>query len=347
MRLYVPIIVLVQLAGAVSADTIRLRDVAVVDGGVVYLGDVAALDGAAAEALERIVVGRLHPDQVQIAVELATVRAILDGLGVHWGKLSLTGHQACRVERRVAQPLVTDESITLVNPRTSVDSRSAVSLRQQLIARIVSETGDSRDDLTITFSQSDQKALSQSAMGRRFEIQPKSRAALGRIPFVIREWRDRRAINEYRVTADVALRTLAVVATRSVQRGAPFGQADIEVREVMVRDSRGRPLALLDQVIGQTARGIVRRGAVIYPEYLRSPLLVRRGELIDVRGVFGELVLTFRARARADGERGRIVMCRRDGTRKEFPVRITGMRRGETVAGDTAFDSSTGRMALK
>jgi flagella basal body P-ring formation protein FlgA len=268
-------------------------------------------------------------------------------LGVHWGKLSLTGHQTCRVERRTTEPVITDESITLVNPQMRVDSLSTVSLRQQLIAHIVQETGASRDDLAITFSKSDNKALSQSAFGRRFEVQPKSTAAFGRVPFVVREWRDRSVVNEYRVTADVALWTLAVVATRGMQRGAAFGQADVEVREVLVRDSRGRPLSSLDHVVGQTARGTVRLGDVIYPDHLRSPLLVRRGELILVRGVFGGFALKFFARARADGEFGQIVMCRRDGPRKELPVRITGLRRGETVAGDAGFDSSTGRMALK
>lgn len=334
------VLLILTLCATATADTVRLRDVAGVKQDVILLGDVANLKGKSAKAMGRIVVGRFEPRQARRPVKLTTIRAILDGMGVNWGKLALGGYRVCSVTRLNPAPATQDDSAVVTNPTQPIASGTKVSVKQQVMEQIARTAGASVNDLVIQFNANEAEVLGQSAVGRQLEITPRSTATLGRIPYTIREWRNRRVIQEHRVTADVALRTLAVVATNAMQRNAPISHGDVEVREVLVHDTRGRPLTSLDQVVGQATRGAVRAGAMIYPDDLRSPLLVRRNEIIEVRGIYGGLIFTTTARAREDGEADQIIMARRDGSKSTFPVRVIGLRRGEVVTRTSATQKS-------
>jgi flagella basal body P-ring formation protein FlgA len=316
-----------SLAAPVRGDDIRMLRVASSEDAAVTLDEVAMLDGDYAQRFADVVVARFDDDTQELTVSLDSVRRSLSDQQVHWGRLALGGYQRCTVERFVAMP----STPAVQNPSRPIELNTALTIRQRVMDWLVVHTGIPQDRLVITFAKSDRDVLSQSALGETLEIKPLTSASVGRMPLVIRRWRDGEPAGEDRVMADVAHRTLGVVLTRNVSRDETIGRDDVEVREVLLREAHGEPVTRLDDIVGRAAVGMMRAGQLLHEDDIRSPILVRRGELIDVRGAFGGIAVKLVARAREDGADGQIIMARRSDARDEFPVRVTGLRRAVTV----------------
>ena len=83
-------------------------------------------------------------------------------------------------------------------------------------------------------------------------------------------------------------------------------------------------------LVGQVAAKMMRQGAIVYPEQIKSPRMVRRGQIITVRCIFGGLEVKTIARAREDGAAGDIIQVRNERSRDDYPVKVTAM--GHAVA---------------
>jgi flagella basal body P-ring formation protein FlgA len=321
-----------------AAGSILLRERAEVSIGQVMLADIAVLDEGV-RPLGGVVVATLQGHVTQVTVTLADVRRALDERGVHWGRVSLRGYRACTVTREgvaattatpVAvdpSPATTDEAQPLANVHGEIDARRANTLEEVVVDRIAVLAGVPRDELVVSFGEGDRRLLSASIIGARYEIEPMSGTGLGLVPVTIRRYRAQSGVTEtLRVKAEVAHRTLAVVVKQSVSRGQTFVPGDVEVREVMLTSPHGRPMTDLDMVIGQTAAALLRDGAVLYPEHLRSPVMVRRGQLVTVRALAGGLVVRTVCRAAEDGTLGDLIHVRNERSKQTLTVRVTGMQ---------------------
>lgn len=356
---------------------VRLRERSAVTHDVIMLRDVAELRGGA-EAFADVQVGLLLARESQTVITLDTVRKTLQEKNVNWGKWSLGGFAACRVSRMDADDAAVDAAIVadhaapaLINPNQRIDLATPVSVHQRLVRFMEMYSDAPAGDLTIRFSESDQKALAEPALDDRWEFEPLTAAPLGRIPVAIRRWREDQLVREYRVTADVSRRCLAVVTLNSLRRGQMIEAQDVEIREVVVSDGRGLPLSRLDQAVGQVCDSILRANMPVYAGHLKPPLLVQRGELISVRCIQGGIVLKVTARALEEGGRDQLIKVRSEGTGATLIARVTGARQAATVGGVTpggdppspmpsvvdsqsaappalsGFDTATGRIVLQ
>jgi flagella basal body P-ring formation protein FlgA len=210
---------------------------------------------------------------------------------------------------------------------------SALSLQDRVIELIERFAGVGRSELKIFFSDHDQKTLAQSAYQDRYEFEPLASVPLGRVPIVIRRYRDNRLVETYRVTVDVAQRFMAVVAKNTIGRHQVFTPSDIEIREVYLSHA-GDPVMDLARVIGQRSASVLRADAVVFDQHLQPSLMVRRGELITVRCISGGLVIRTIGRATEDGALDQVIQVRRDRSRRVYPVRITGRQEGMTLSSD-------------
>jgi flagella basal body P-ring formation protein FlgA len=355
---------------------IRLLDQAASGGPRVLLREVAELTGDVAQAWGQTPVGQFAEDERQMTVRRDDVKRILTERGAHWGRLSLRGFTACRVERvaNVAPPLI-DESTgaALSNVADSVDvseaaagrasasayvpgltdapggsslkdaveSAEAGALREQVVAAIEKLAGVGRSELRINFAPGDAKVLALSAAAGRFEIDPQASKAPGRVPVVIHRYGPDQGVETYRVTADVARRYTAVVAKRTVGKGQAFTGADVDVAEVFVDVDRGQPCTSLDQVIGQTATALLRPGAVVYDMGVQAPAAIKKGDLISVRCVSGTWVVRLIGRADQDGALNQVITARNEKSSQPFQVRITGAGEGLMIGDGNAGDESS------
>jgi len=317
-----------------DSESIRLHDQAGVTGDQVRLRDVAELQGVNTPTLGDIVLATLGPDEQNTTVTLTRIRDQLSQHGVNWGKLSLRGYAQCHVTRR-ANPAQTvraspSPAPLIANPMEEISLSSTITLRERLVEFIAKFAETDPTELRITFANHNDPALSQSTWQDRYEFEPISSTALGRVPIVVRRFRDDRLVDSTRITVDVARRYMAAVATRSIGRGQMFTPGDVEIREVYL-DGSAKPVADLSQVIGETAGAIIRADAVLYDDDLRSPLLVRRGQLMTVRCISGGLVIKTVARAKENGVRGQIIQVRNERTREYYAVRLTSTQEGIAI----------------
>lgn len=317
-------------AAGPASHSIRLHDEAAVTQTHIRLCDVAEIEGNHAQALADLVVSQFEPGLRQATVTLEGLRETLNTHGVHWGLISLRGYSACLVHRVLPdpEPISATPAWPVSNPIDEVVLTTPVTLRDRINQFIEQLAGVDRADLRITFTDRDATVLDQGVWRDRFEIEPLASAPLGRVPLVIRQYRGDRVVDTHRILADVARRTMAVVAKKTIGRGQTFAPGDVEIREVYLDDNVSQPVTELAQAIGQVAGSVVRAGAVVRADQLRSPVMVRRGQLITVRCLSGGLVLKTVGRASEDGQLDQLIGVRNDRTRQSFTVRVTGLQEG-------------------
>ncbi len=341
------IIVLITLAmilalamgSPVWADSIKLSNEARVGSGEITLKDVAQLEGPEALKLADVVVSNLNDTEIFLSLE--SIRDLLTARNINWGVISLRGYTRCHVQREAADPAVlakpveiAEPAVVIANPKKEVALDGPVTVKDRIVDLIIQITGSNRDDLQITFTPEDARLIAQPAFGGdRFEFEPQSSTGLGRVPVIVRRWHDERLMDTQRVTASVSRRYLAVVATGTVSRGQTFTSDDVEIKEVFLDQSRGSsPMTDISRVIGQECTSQIRKGSVVFANGIKSPVLVKRGELMTVRSVAGNLVVKTTARAGEDGTYGQIISARNERSRGAFYVKVTGSQEGLVTA---------------
>ena len=327
------------LAGASAlgaAATVELHDHATAAGPQVRLQDVAELHGQAALELGDAVVVEFDAQRAQAAVTLADVERVLNARGVNWGKLNLRGFGTCQVERAAGAQEASAGAMHSAAAETPAAQAPAPiragTLRAFVVAKIESMTGTAAGDLRIAFAPVDEKTLAQSVGEDRVEIDAQAADASSRVPLVIRRYHDERLLATYRVAADVARRFQAVTAVRDIARGDTISAGNVELREVYVDSGRGRPATELNVVVGRTAACLLRAGAVVFERDAVPALVVHRGDLITVRAIYGDLVVTTIGRALQDGAAEQVVPARHEQSHKIFGVRMTAEGEGVMVA---------------
>ena len=234
MKLAVLLAIGALVATQVAADEIALKATAVETDGTVYLADITTLRGSSALELGMVVVAAMQPNQNAMVVTLDDVRDQLANEKVNWATMRLTGYAACKVTRAVASnpqttlevesvdseatvsPKGNENVIKLANPTRELSLDSALTIRENVVRVIESQFDVDRVDLSITANERDEELLSEVVLADRIEVEPLGESVPGRMPLVIRRWRDGRIIKEHRFSLNIERRYIAVVAIRSI-----------------------------------------------------------------------------------------------------------------------------------
>ncbi len=120
-----------------------------------------------------------------------------------------------------------------------------------------------------------------------------------------------------------------VVSTAAISKGACITPSDVRLEPAASPEIDATGFHRLEDVLGKEAVRAIPAGVVIEPGLLRVPVLVRRGEVIDVyaRGLAVRIRTT--ARAQEDGGLGDTITVESLGNRVRFSVRVTGPREAE------------------
>jgi len=120
-----------------------------------------------------------------------------------------------------------------------------------------------------------------------------------------------------------------VVATTAIAKGALITASDVRLEPAASPEIEASGFHTLDDVLGREAVRSILPGAVLQPELLRTPLLVRRGEVINVFARSPAVRIRTTARAQDDGGLGDTIAVESLLNRSRFNVRITGPREAE------------------
>ena len=179
-------------------------------------------------------------------------------------------------------------------------------------------------------------------LGRSVEIQPTSMNTLGRVPIIVRLYEGRHISETVHVNATVKRTLLAVVTTGPVARGEAFTRAKLQVRECVIDDSGITPITDPSIILAQESTVSLRAGERVTVQTVRSPIMVKRGERVDVRCIVGRLVIRTVGLATEKGSLNDSILIKNEVTKDTFYAVVTG-RREVVVSTDpyTRPDTST------
>ncbi len=118
-----------------------------------------------------------------------------------------------------------------------------------------------------------------------------------------------------------------VVAAGSIPRGSIIGATDVELRGDLDEQSRQEGCFYsVDQVVGSEATQAIDQGSVLRSRMVRTPLLVRQGEIVTVYARAHGVRVHTTARARDKGSLGEMIEVETLADRKVFFARVSGIR---------------------
>lgn len=133
-----------------------------------------------------------------------------------------------------------------------------------------------------------------------------------------------------------------VVALQPIARGDVFTAANVALQDVgYIPKANERRVAVdsIERLIGMEARQQIPVGSIVFAEALRSPVVVKRGELISVSSQSSGIRVRTTARALQDSSRGDLVQVESLETKEKFDARVIGPGKAVIVA-ITALESS-------
>jgi len=150
----------------------------------------------------------------------------------------------------------------------------------------------------------------------------------------------------FAIEADVAAAPPVVVTVESLPRGALVQATDVALVRLPSEQGRSEGLHSLEEVVGKETTRAIPKGKAVEADWVRAPLLVRRGDVVTVSARSGGVCVRTTARARDDGSLGDLVAVESLADRSTYYARVIRPREVEVYArAARASDSRTGRPA--
>lgn len=130
----------------------------------------------------------------------------------------------------------------------------------------------------------------------------------------------------YYVTGKVSLYGMAVVAQREIKSGELIDAGDVELTRVVISKAPPSTITDLDDCMGMVVRATIRKGSLLSENQVEAPILVRRGDMINLIVDTGNLRIETRAIAKQDGRRKQVIKVLNIGSKKVVY--------GQVVSGD-------------
>lgn len=308
---------------APAQNVVTLRSSARVEpGDPVRLAQLATIRGPDAEALQRVRVlesPRAHlsggPGHAEIPVTRVRSAIASDG-SVPLGRVLIRG-RACvvgpRVEKRVPQPEA-EAGVGSDRP-----APAGPTVRAHVEALIRTLLGARDEELKLTWDEHDASLLSMSTIGRAVHVRRVGSSA--RMPIAVRLYEGERVVASGTVRVGVRVRRDVLVARSTIRRGESIGPTVVSRQEQWL-ESDVTP-APVDTTVGLVAAGTIEAGEVITRRATERPILVERGDIVEVHCISGSILIQDRARALDDGREGEAILFESvDGKRRRFAARV-------------------------
>ena len=131
------------------------------------------------------------------------------------------------------------------------------------------------------------------------------------------------------VPVEVRVYRDTVVASRSMARGELVGPNDVRLEERNVLAPGANGLSSLDDAIGLELRRAVPINGMVSDSAVIAPLLVRRGDRLQVTAHAGGITVGATAEALRDGRRGDRIPARNVQSKRMLEVIVTGPGKGD------------------
>ena len=114
--------------------------------------------------------------------------------------------------------------------------------------------------------------------------------------------------------------------------GTLIRPSHVTLERVASKDQSTEGFRAIGEVIGRETTRAITRGEVLRPDWLRSPLLVRRGDMVTVCARAGGVCVRTTGRARDDGSLGDLVAVEAPDSRDVYYACVVRPREVEVYA---------------
>ncbi len=123
-----------------------------------------------------------------------------------------------------------------------------------------------------------------------------------------------------------------LVTLAPLRRGEPLDRGKVALKRVDVSRFFGTPLDDLSRVKGKVAARMLSSGEILRLMDLKNPELVRKGDLVTMVAVRGNLRITVKGVARTGGSLGELVMVMNPSSRRVVQGKVVGVGVVEAVS---------------
>jgi len=314
---------------APAQDSVVLREWAELpEHGPVTLGQVAELEGEQAAGLGGTVIPLHGAGAVSdgwATIELSTVRDAIRAVpGINWGRLVLRG-SSCAVRRGGASHV----SVRAPDPGTRAPGPGVPAVRDLVTQRLHETLGGDRSEIRLTFDDSDRVLLDTPVAGCTADVQMIGTS--DRQAVTVRLYEGLRQVAAGTVRVGVSVKRTVTVCTTPLRRGDPILAGQVSVEERWISPTI-RPVEA-GGAVGRVARGTIRAGSVIEESDAESPVLIKKGDLVDVYCLSSSINLKSIARALESGREGEVIKFQTPSGSRPFLARVDGPSRAVTGVG--------------
>jgi flagella basal body P-ring formation protein FlgA len=321
------VVAMVAQAGATAE--IALRALARPAGNLVVLGDVADVLSNDADEAERLAAVELFPAPgpgKERFLRLVELEDILVLRGV-----ALSDHTFSGASQVTVQPPALDASGPQSSTPSTAESVRAERIVREAIVRHLRQAAGTTATWQVDLKLSPDEVRIVSRPGVKLSAAGGESPWVGPQKFILTiEGLD--STRQLSISPKVALPPTVVVTTRSLPRGAVIAPDDV----ALIPAANGRPEAglieAIDQAVGLETKQALAAGQAIAAGDVQAPVIIRRGDVVDVTARSPGVRVRTKARARQEGSRGDLVEVESLADRKSFLARVSGVGQVEVDA---------------
>ena len=278
---------------------IELREEAYANGDSMRLGDVADFSGNTIPRLEDVEISSIPSPGNTKRIDGALIEARLRNAGLERGDFQLGGARSVRVTAlhlEVSARMVRDD------------------LHEFILDTMPWDTGEATIDVD---APSRDFAVRDGDIQIEWSVSPQY-DYVGRGSFRGEILVDGEHEHTVVVRADIESFAPVIVANTDIARGGTIRPGDISVQRHPRTSLGGDFFEDPNEVVGQSARSTLRRGAVITSRQVQARQVVRRNHMVQVETRAGNLIVRGMGRAKEHGRVGDRIILENPGSGEEF-----------------------------
>ena len=321
--------------GSGQAALLRLRAECQSRGAVVTLGDVAEISAADAQqgaALAAIELFPAPPAPRQRFVRLREIQDLLLLRGVNLAEHQFSGSSQVTV--------LSQGDLVEGKPERPLSSSTAKTVNRRVAERVVqylreNVSADAAWVVQVELDPSHARLVADP--GRTISIAGGAPPWTGAQHFEVTVNAPEGA-ERFPLDAQVEISPAVVVAARSLPQGTVIRAADVELQRGVPQDQRSGGLNSIDEVVGKETTRAIPKGKALQQESIRSPLLVRRGDVVTVYARNSGICVRTLGRAHDNGSLGELVAVESLADRSTYFARVSSVREVEVYARSAQAD---------
>jgi flagella basal body P-ring formation protein FlgA len=309
----------------VAAAELQFRAKCQPRGAVVTLGDVADIYGGTPQQRKELAAIELFPAPAFGQQRTLRVGEIEDLLV--YRPIDLTKHQLSGASLVTITSSGAMHAGGLKSPSAPAVKRTE-RLVQEAVVQYLQEKAGAEEPWSVKVRLNDEQVRAIPLDVRRISVEGGELPWIGVQQFEAVVDADGRA-QRVSFEAEVGKRVPVVVAVAALPRGEVVRESDVKLQTLPAGEERVDAVTALEDIVGRETTRAVAVGAVITRQAVRSPLLVRRGEIVTVYARTNGIVVRTTARAKEEGGMGDLISVESIADRKAFTARVSGIQETE------------------